>query len=76
MKIIQENVDENISDLPQGSHTSCPASSCLNMNRVARADGGTYTCTAHNGVGQEDTADIKLVVQCKKQYLKVIIVRE
>merc|ERR1719242_2367007 len=51
------------SDLPHGSHTSCPASSCLNINSVAREDGGSYTCTADNGVGEEDTANIKLTVQ-------------
>ena len=52
-------------ELPQGSHTSCPASSCLSISRVAREDGGSYRCTADNGVGEAAMADIKLVVQCK-----------
>ena len=53
------------SELPQSSHTSCPAASCLTINSVEREAGGSYRCTADNGVGQADNADIKLVVQCK-----------
>ena len=53
------------SPLPAGSHTSCPANSCLNIPSVGRADTGSYLCTADNGVGQPDSASSELVVQCK-----------
>lgn len=53
------------SPLPPGSHSSCPANSCLNIPSVTRADTGSYLCTADNGVGQPDSASSSLVVQCK-----------
>ena len=53
------------SELPHGSHTSCPAASCLTVSSVARADSGLYTCSADNGVGEAASANINLVVQCK-----------
>ena len=58
------------SQLPPGSHTSCPANSCLTIPSVGRADSGSYLCTADNGVGQPDSATTSLVVQC--EYLTLI----
>merc|ERR1719219_3005702 len=51
------------SQLPPGSHSSCPANSCLNIPSVTRADTGSYLCTADNGVGQADSASSSVVVQ-------------
>ena len=59
------------SQLPAGSHTSCPANSCLNIPSVGRADTGSYLCTADNGVGQADSASSSVVVECKLSQCKV-----
>jgi len=40
----------------------------LNIQRVQRSDAGIYVCTASNGVGQDKTAKIYVIVQCKSSY--------
>ena len=45
----------------------------LNLTATQRTDSGQYTCIATNGVGQPDSAQITLRVQCK--YLLLFIVQ-
>ena len=54
-------------DIPATSHRSCPHESCLTLTSVTRHDSGVYTCSANNGVGHPDSAEISLTVQCQYQ---------
>ena len=43
----------------------------LNLTKTRRTDSGQYTCIASNGVGQPDSAQITLRVQCKFWSFKI-----
>lgn len=40
----------------------------LNIPRGHRSDSGMYVCNATNGVGQDETAEIYVTIQCKSSY--------
>ena len=49
--------------MPSGQSTEEGLS--LELGQVERDDGGTYTCTASNGVGAPAKAHIEVEIKCK-----------